>query len=300
MSNVERSRATEEPPTVLITLGTGDEAAFPHRPAGHVRVAIDGTDGRSEAESLVALRNAVFAQVRRMYGPNVHVSVNVGDAPGDACQSARIQPDPEVAILEAIAAIRDAHARTPLERTSAVRVVLPDGIVLDGATGVPDEVSLFESADGRLALLVDGWAVTGFEALVGWRLVPDVRALLAGETIPTHTRWVHDGAVLMVWIDGSGLLAGAGSSGDGVVADPNADNGLPPPPSHGTVGAALSVTASPWDTVWRRVATVTRAGEVGHVDDLSPRCRRILDLPPTVSPDAVPTPVRPTRMRRRN
>ena len=275
---------------------------MPEAPAGRTGAPRDVTDGRSGAESLVALRNAVFAQVRRMYGPNVHVSVNVGETGatvGDVCQSAGIQPDPEAAILEAIAAIRDAHARTPLGRTSSVRVVLPDGIVLDGAAGVPDEVSLFESADGRLALLVDGWAVTGFEALVGWRLVPDVRALLAGETIPTHTRWVHDGAVLTVWADGTGLLTGADRNGDDAVVDANVVAQVPTPTHRGRAGSAPPAPASPWDTVWRRVATVTRAGEVAHGEDLSPRCRRILDLPPVETPDAFPTSVRPARMRRR-
>ena len=114
MSNVARSRATEAPPTILITLGTGDEATMPEAPAGRTGAPRDVTDGRSGAESLVALRNAVFAQVRRMYGPNVHVSVNVGETGatvGDVCQSAGIQPDPEAAILEAIAAIRDEIGR---------------------------------------------------------------------------------------------------------------------------------------------------------------------------------------------
>ena len=83
-------------------------------------------------------------------------------------------------ILDAIASIREAQLSTGSVRNSSVRVVLPDGIVLEQAAGATTDISLFESADNHLALLVDGWAVTGFELLVGWRLLPDARALFAG------------------------------------------------------------------------------------------------------------------------
>ena len=264
--------APEVPPTILVTLGSmrgtiaGDTAA----PGSN--------QPRPTAEAQVALGNAVFAHLRRMHGPNVHVSVAFGPEPVDECVVAGITPDPEFAILEAIATIREAQGRTGATRSASVRVVLPDGIVLDAAANAPDEVALFESGDDRLAILVEGWAVTGFELLVGWRLVPDVRALLAGETIPTHTRWVHDGAVLVVWTDGRFLFEG----GDGAIGQPDA---APPRPSPVATGEGLGrgfppSDPDPWQSSWDWVASVTRDGQMRHAERLSARCRRILDLPP--------------------
>ena len=249
---------------------------------------------RSPAESQVALGNAVFAHLRRMHGPSVHVSVTFGSEPTDECVTVGIRPDPEFAIVQAISAMREAQTQTGATRNSSVRVVLPDGIVLDSESRPPEEVSLFESADGRLAILVDGWSVTGFERLVGWRLVADARALLAGETIPTHTRWVDDGAALMVWTDAR-FLFGDGDGGTGLIDHPP----LPVAGDLRGARAAHKPEPDPWRTTWEWIASVTRDGEVRHVEDPSPRCRRILDLPPVETPDAMPTPVRPARMRRR-
>lgn len=292
-THTARSRdGADEAPAIVVTLGTG---SVPRLRDGSVETESELNRSRTPAE--VALGNAVFAHIRRMHGPNVHVSVTFGTEAADECFAVGIRPDPSAALIEAIAAIREDRDQTGEARTSSVRVVLPDGIVLDAGAETSDEVSLFESADGHLAILVDGWAVTGFERLVGWRLVPDGRALLAGDMIPTHTRWVHDGAVLVVWTDGRFLL----NSG-GVPIATQVDDALEGAVSRtGAVGSRVMPKAEidPWLTTWAWIASVTRDGEVRHAEDLSPRCRRILDLPPSETPDAEPTPVRPARMRRR-
>ncbi|NBX47016.1 MAG: hypothetical protein EBT22_07470 [Chloroflexi bacterium] len=91
--------------------------------------------GRMIAEGPIALANAVFAHLRQMHGPNVHISVTTGTLPIDECVTAGISPDPEFEILDAIASIREAQLSTGSVRNSSVRVVLPDGIVLEQAAG---------------------------------------------------------------------------------------------------------------------------------------------------------------------
>ena len=268
----------DDAPAIFVTLGSQSLPLLPD--AVYVT---GGNPDRSPAEAQVALGNAVFAHLRRMYGPNVHVSVTFGPEPVDECIVVGIRPDPEFAILEAIAAIREAQVRTGSTRTSSVRVVLPDGIVLDAAAEAPAEVSLFESAAGRLALLVDGWAVTGFELLVGWRLVPDVRALLAGETIPTHTRWVHDGAVLVVWTDGRFLFEGTIPPTEAQATGSDDTPQTPATTAPRVVPGSRIVPKAdvdPWRTSWDWVASVARDGEMRVAVRLSARSRRILDLPP--------------------